>query len=210
MKEKLPELMRGAILAKRILMQRDQITEGEFFRDIQTGNRYRRIFGGIGWPSVNTEGCVVVLTEDLFKDYEAETRIIRVIETKYDKDPNGLLDQMEAIQDNLCRVDWYGNTESVWRRLLPDKNADLHRNRKAQIRLFKPPAFDESDKFGAYSQLLRLRVGGVKTFYFDESTTTMEFQQILGDAASMDETIFPGAAAILYALAAMDLRRMPN
>ena len=202
--------MRGAILAKKIIHQRDEITEGEFFRDVQTGKRYRRILGGIGWPSVHSKGCAVVLTEDLFKDYEAETRIIRIIETEYDADPNGLLDQIEAIQDNLCRVDWYGNTESTWRRLLPDKNSELHKNRKAQVRLFKPPAFDDADKFGAYSQLLRLRIGGTKTFYFDESGTAMEFSQILGDAADMDESRFPGAAAVLYALAAMDLRRMPK
>lgn len=197
-------------MTKRILQQRDEITEGEFFRDVKTGQRYRRILGGICWPSVHAAGCAVVLTEGLFKDYEAEARIIRVIETKYDKNPNGLLDQIEAIQDNLCRLDWYGNTESTWRRLLPDKNAELHRNRKAQIRLFKPPAFDDTDKFGAYAQLLKFRVGGVKTFYFDESGTAMEFSQILGDPSQMDESRFPGAAAVLYALAAMDLRRMPN
>lgn len=197
-------------MAKKIIQQQDEITEGFYFRDVATGKRYRRIVGGIGWPSVHAPGCAVVLTEDLFKDYEAETRIIRIIDTKYDADPNGLLDQVEAIQDNLCRLDWYGNAKSTWRRLLPDKNSELNRGRKAQIRLHKPPAFDDADKFGSYSQLLRLRLGGVKTFYFDESGTAMEFSQILGDPGQMDEQRFPGAAAVLYALAAMDLRRMPN
>ena len=198
-------------MAKRMILKRDEITGKEFFKDVETNRKYRRVYGGIGWPSASANGCAVILAEDLYNDYEAETRKLHIIETVYDADPNGLMDRIEALQDSFCRIDWYGNTDSAWMRILTDKNRELFNNRKASIRIFKPPAFDDADRFGVYSQLLRLRTGGgIKTFFFNNSKTASDFLQPTGDTSKIDEEMFPGIAAVLYALAAMDFRRLPE
>lgn len=207
---KLLGLLEGLILAKRLILKRDEITDKEFFRDIETNSKYRRVYGGVGWPSASAKGCAVIVAEDLYNDYEAGIRKLNIIATVYDSDPHGLMDRIETLQDSLCRIDWYGNTDSAWMRIMPDKNRELFNNRKASIRLFKPPAFDDQDRFGVYSQLLKLRTGGgIKTFFFNNSKTANDFSQIMGDPSQMDEDRFPGAAAVLYALAAMDFRRVP-
>lgn len=195
-------------MAKRLILKRDEITDKEFFKDVETNRKYRRIYGGIGWPSVNAHGCAVILAEDLYNDYEAGTRKLHILDTVYDADPHGLIDQVAALQDSFCRLDWYGNTDSAWMRILADKNRELFRQRRASITIFKPPVFDSPTKFGVYSQLLKARVGGgIKSLFFDGSGTAMDFSQIMGDPSQMDEDRFPGAAAVLYALAAMDFRR---
>lgn len=206
-KEKLPEQQRGWILAKRLIHGIDESSGKGFFRDIKTKARYRRIFGGLGWPSVSAPGCAVILAEDLFADHESGKRKLHIIETAYDKDHNVLLDKMSAIQESLCRVDWYGNPESSWVRLLPFLNKRLFGERRASVKLFKPPAFSEADRMSVYFQLFRLRTGGLKTLYLDGSPTANEFAQILTD---IKEEEFPGVAAVLYALAAMDFRRVDD
>ncbi len=206
---KLLGLLEGLILAKRLILKRDEITDKEFFRDIETNSKYRRVYGGVGWPSASAKGCAVILAEDLYNDYEAGTRKLHILDTVYDADPHGLIDQVAALQDSFCRLDWYGNTDSAWMRILADKNRELFRHRRASITIFKPPVFDSPTKFGVYSQLLKARVGGgIKTFFFNNSKTANDFQQPTGDTSKIDENIFPGIAAVLYALAAMDFRRV--
>ena len=195
-------------MAKRIILKRDEITDRQYFRDADQKKSYRRIYGGIGWPSGNANGCAVILAEDLYRDYEAGTRILNIIATEYDSDAHGLLDRMDVLQDSICRVDWYGNTDSAWMRILPDKNREIFKLRKSSISIFKPPAFDSQNRFGVYSQMLKSRTGGgVKSFYFNNSGTVREFQQLNGNPSQIDEDSFPGVAAVLYALAAMDFRR---
>ena len=198
--------MEGWTLAKRLIHGIDDISQKGFFRDLKTKARYRRVYGGIGWPSVHAPGCAVILAEELFKDHEAGKRRLRILETVQDADPHMLLDKISIMQESMCRVDWYGNTESSWTRILPKQNNRLFDERKAGIKLFKPPAFDESDRMGVYSQLLKIRTGGgIKTFFFDGSSAANDFAQVVGE---MEEDRFPGAAAVLYALAAMDFRRV--
>lgn len=203
--------MRGLILGKRIIAKRDEISDRPYFRDTELKKSYRRVYGGIGWPSVQAQGCAVIVAEDLYNDHEAGTRMMNILETVYDHDPHGLIEHMAALQDSLCRVDWYGNTDSAWMRILADKNRELFKQRRASIAIHKPPVFDSTDKFGVYSQLLKARVGGgIKTFHYNNSRTAMDFSQITGDPSQIDEDRFPGAAAVLFAIAAMDFRRLPE
>lgn len=198
-------------MAKKLILKRDDITGREFFKNIETGEMFRRVYGGIGWPSINTNGCAVILAEDLYNDYEAGIRKLKILDTVYDDDPHGLIDSLDSLQDSYCRLDWYGNTDSSWMRIITDKNRELFKHRKAPVKIFKPPVFDNPDRFGVYSQMLKLRIGGgIKTLLFNGSKTSMDFQQIKGDPSKMDEDRFAGAAALLYALSAMDFRRIPE
>lgn len=135
----------------------------------------------------------MIVAEDLYNDYEAGIRKIHILDTVYDADPNGLIDQVAALQDSFCRIDWYGNTgNDAWMRILADKNREF-RQRRTSITIFKPPVFDSQTRFGVYSQLLRMRTGGgIKTFFFNNSKTANDFSQITGDPSQMDEYRFPG------------------
>ena len=194
-------------------VRKDQFNGRRYYEDQRTGVKYRRLVGGIAWPFGSDDGACVVLVESYSPDFETQRQKVFRLEEFVSPDINTMLKWVHACQTDIYVVDWITPRESLYMELLHQYNDDLARLRRPTISAYSPPQWDRQESLRYYLRLLERRVRTEKTIHFGDVSIIRD--QCVALAKSTDNHYrrleeFPGPAALLYALAEIDLRPPDN
>ncbi len=174
-------------------------------KDPVTGNIYRRVSGAVAWPHDIKPGVVTVLAEH--KDVVPGTdqhRVDLVAEFRHE-DHDTLCREMAAVQESLLVDIWRTPLAHAGTRLVQLFNDQRQRLRLPCIDLASPPAMKGSRSFRDYDRLVDRRTRNIKTLFFGESQAVLEYNTLNRDDLGRKLEEFPVVAAMLYALAGLDL-----
>lgn len=194
-------------------VRKDQFNGRRYYEDQRTGVKYRRLVGGIAWPFGSDDGACVVLAESYNPDFETQRQKVFRLEEFVSPDINTMLKWVHACQTDIYVVDWITPRESLYMELLHQYNDELSRLRRPTIYASSPPQWDRQECLRYYMRLLERRIRTEKTIHFGE--TSLIRDQCVALAKSTENhhrrlEEFPGPAALLYALAEVDLRPADN
>lgn len=189
-----------------IKQRRHNITDEPYLENIMAKKKYRRVVGGIGWPSSSSPGFVLMLGEDLYAGDKFKIRDLHLITEAESQTPADLLSEMSMLQGVYTKVDWYGDTENPGMVFLSKKNKELLLKREPRITIRRPPKQDVCGSFGLYAQLIKKRIGQEKTLYFDNCKKIANSVLGVVDIDKFKEGDSPGFAALMYAVAAIEMK----
>lgn len=201
----------------RLQIRVDNLNLESYFRCPRTGIMYRRVAAGMAWPESGREGAAIVLGETRSKqnfhlNNHHDLHVLEEVRT----------DSMPELIDAVVRMtaDWYVKRWSLptcdgRMYLLDDINDILRRERKPVIRYGDPEGWEGKGegqvKF--YHAFVEMRTKEEKTLFFHGATAADEIRQMdanqgLGGQSDADKrpTIFPGAAALFFAVAEIDMQ----
>lgn len=190
---------------------RDAMTRETFFLENRTGRQFSRIVAALAWPHGMARGCVIVLGE--IRGRPAVLNVhnhVHVLREYRSGDVADLVDMAVRLYE-----DWSAScviTPGDDRRVvfLDAANDDLRQERRRRIRMTDPQAWNGSGErmLPLYLGLLQQRIVGEKTLFFGpDCTAASETQRLGSEDVDRRMTDYPGAAALLWAVAEMDLNR---
>ena len=190
---------------------RDAMTQETFFLENRTGRQFSRIVAALAWPHGIAQGCVIVLGE--IRGRPAVLNVhnhVHVLNEYRSGDVADLVDMAVRLYE-----DWSAScviTPGDDRRVvfLDAANDDLRRERRRRIRITDPQVWNGSGErvLPFYLGILQQRIVGEKTLFFGtDCTAASETQRLGSEDVDRRMTYYPGAAALLWAVAEMDLNR---
>lgn len=185
-----------------------------WYRENAGGRRFRRIAGALAWPFADSPGCLLLLGE-LFQPpvVSGERRHLHVLAEYRTPDVGELLDEAVRLQEDwLCGL-WVTPTDDPRIVLLDARNSALRRERRRRIRFVSPPGWEgQSEPLAAlYLGLIQQRIVGEKSLQFGRDCTARDEARRLDRSAMQGKLLeHPGAAALFWAVAEMDLHPVPD
>lgn len=198
----------------RVRLLRDLITGERYFKEAATGMAFRRIVGSLVWPCGERQGCLVVLGETRSRQNVLGVRhdVHRLEEVRSD-DVSVLVSQMARMtEDWLVR---YWSTPRADNRvyLLDDVNDNLRRLRRPLLQYGDPQGWKGRGEglLPFYHALIQRRTKAEKTLFMgDACTGADEIAKLQAKDMTKNPTDFPGAAALCFALAEIDVDPWPE
>lgn len=192
----------------------DALTGETYFREPRTGRQFRRVVGGFAWPFAVQPGCLLILGEERNPPcVVGERRHVHVLAEYRDRDVAALMDMGARLQEDwACRV-WVTPCDDPRVILLDDYNDTLRRERRRLIRITEPRAWraDGARLIPFYLGILQQRIVSEKTLHFGTDCTASDEARRLGHGNTTDKVVeHPGAAALFFALAEIDVNPMPE
>lgn len=198
----------------RIRLLNDVITGERYFKETATGRAFRRITGALAWPCGERPGCLVVLGETRSRQNVLGVRhdIYRLEEFRGD-DVKELLTRMVRMTE-----DWMVR---FWATPMADSRVYLLEDARDEQRRFRRPTLHYGDPQGwkgqgegllpFYHSLAQRRTRSEKTLFLgDGCSGADEIGKLREEDMTRKPTDFPGAAAIFFALAEIDVNPMPE
>lgn len=192
----------------------DNVTSEPYFQENARGRQFRRIVGALAWPFTDIPGCLLVVGELRNKpNVLGARRHLHVLAEYRTQDVGELLDEVTRLQEDwLCGL-WVTPTNDPRIILLDDHNEKLRRERRRRIRFVSPPGWEgQSEPLAAlYLGLIQQRIVGEKSLQFGQDCTARDEVRRLDRSAMQGKLLeHPGAAALFWAVAEMDLHPVPD
>lgn len=193
----------------RLRYLKDNVTGEQYIRNEDTGVMYRRLVGGLAWPFDTRQGAIVALAESRNPDFQTQRHNVYLLDEFQSDDITGLLRRAHRLQVDHGVKDWITPRDSHFMELLHEFNDEQDALRRPTMYAYSPPQWDRQECLRFYMRLMERRVAREKTLHF--GAASMIRDQCVALATSSDEhhkrlEEFPGPAALLYALAELDLR----
>jgi len=187
--------------------------DGEpYYFNIETGERYGEIAGGLAWPEVK-EGFLVIAAVDLFEDAAPGARHIRVLaeasESNIDIFLRYALDLQKRFSPFLQTIRFYGDaTAAAKMDLLDQFNKDRRERKLDPFYLTEAPQLRTPQKLEFYAQLIKTYTQPGRRILHFRNTTLPGYLASLS-RGEMSGTILdhPPIAALGYAMAALSTWR---
>lgn len=185
-----------------------------FWRDGR-GREFRRVAGGLAWPWDELPGWLVVLGEERLTragdggDGRRHIDVLHAWEGRHRGAmlaPIDLMDEARALSTSLACSVWASPTDLPDAALVPLYNRDLaRRDRKLVLRT--PPRYERGTAFLFYDRLLERRTRSEALFHAGaEGRALVDEYAVIRPADRLRPVEeFPAVAALLYALAWLDL-----
>ena len=165
----------------RVRLLRDLITGERYFKEAATGMAFRRIVGSLVWPCGERQGCLVVLGETRSRQNVLGAR-------RHD------VHRLEEVRSD----DVYDNLRRLRRPLLQYGDPQGWKGRGEGLLPF-------------YHALVQRRTKSEKTLFLgDACTGADEIAKLQAEDMTKKPTDFPGAAALCFALAEIDVDPWPD
>ncbi len=174
-------------------------------KDPVTGVKYRRVSGAVAWPYDIKPGAVTVLAERKEVIAGTDQHRVDIIAEFLHEDHETLCREMASAQESLLVDIWRTPLSHAGTRLVQLFNDQRQRLRLPCIDLASPPAMKGSRSFRDYDRLVDRRTRNIKTLFFGESQAVLEYNTLNRDDLGRKLEEFPVVAAMLYALAGLDL-----
>ena len=173
-----------------------------WLEDTETGNKYRRVCCGIGWPFGEIPGFIVVLAEDYIQDFQLEhsPRHLRILaeyeEHALERLHRKALEYKKIYCANPIIADKEISTCKIFSRI--DSSDD-------RINLTLP---QEDIDLNFISQSIYKHTQSRKTLHFGANNRLPAYTAIFLSSNAIEENkmeLFPAMSALGYTLANMDL-----
>jgi hypothetical protein len=174
----------------------------KFFLNKETGERYRRVAGGIAWPGINP-GYGIVLAETKDKDETLNKRTYKILAEYENENPTDLIRRCAEFSKTLCAYPFYGDT---------DHRPMLEILQKSNIRLYvtEAPFVDEPSAFKTYVLMIReLTKVGRKALHFGKESKLPALisglnPQDIPNTSQVAYEQYPPIAALGFAVSALE------
>jgi len=168
---------------------------------------YRRIIGGIAWPSGEHPGFLCVIGESDHTDKRLQLRHLWMLTEHEDRDVNKLIKRMYDVQNRYLVDPWYGQTENVLMMHFVDRFNQRLPIKKTGIYIAEAPFLDEAHNLRLYAHQARSRVTPAgKTLHFGSNSQIPG--QLSGltpdDVQTKKAEDFPVVAALGYCLSGLE------
>lgn len=189
----------------------DQFTKERYWKDTRTGVSYRRIVGGLCWPFDTSPGAFCVLGEVRSVDPHTYTHRVVLLHDEEVSGVDELLRRVHSSSVDTGVFDWIARRDVSEVRLVDQFNRMQSATRQPQLRLVHPQEGDDRDRFRFWIRLLERRTMDEKTMTFGESACVRDRLMSLPPGAyDKEPEEFPAVAAMLFALAEIDLHQPIN
>ena len=199
----------------RVRLLRDIITGERYFKEAATGMSFRRIVGALVWPCEQRPGCLVVLGETRSRQsvLGARRHDVHRLEESRSRDVSVLTAGMARMTEDWLVRQW--STPMADRRvyLLDDANDEQRRLRRPLLRFGDPQGWQGHGEglLPFYHALVQRRTMSEKTLFLgDACTGADEIAKLQDEDMLKKPTDFPGAAALCFALAEIDIDPLPE
>ena len=169
---------------------------------------YRRVIGGLAWPSGTEEGFAVVLAEDHVPDRKIDTRHVYVLEEDGSHDVLELYELCTKFNLKHGVNQWFGDNMSPLIAMFERQNRANTWRGYAGIRLRPAPRLHERNALEMYAQLVKQRLQpGKKSLHFGQNSEIPQriVQISVDELRNSPAEQYPVLAALGYAMAAIDL-----
>jgi hypothetical protein len=176
-----------------------------YYRDVKNNFEYRRVYGGLAWPSGEMPGFVVVVTEDERLTPELQTRILRVYAEHATNDVPALIRKAHDLEYYYNVQSWYGDNETMMR-FVTAFNRSLPKTKQG-FYITAAPMVDDAHNLQLYAHQIRERIRPAKkSLYFGDHTMISGAFGVLTDedVKKKRASEFPAIAALGYVVAAME------
>lgn len=189
----------------------DQFTKDRYWKDPRTGIDFRRIVGGFCWPFDTSPGAFCVLGEVRSVDQHTYTHRVVLLHDEEVSGVDELLRRVHSSSVDTGVFDWIARRDVSEVRLVDQFNRMQSATRQPQLRLVHPQEGDDRDRFRFWIRLLERRTMDEKTMTFGESACVRDRLMSLPPGAyDKEPEEFPAVAAMLFALAEIDLHQPIN
>ena len=195
-------------------MIRSELTGEPYYLESRTGRLFRRMVGALAWPYGETEGCVMVLGESHGNgNVYGGRHHVYVLDEERSINATALFDAMGIMQDQwLVRVWSTPITDNrVW--MLDDWNDQRRRARLRRLSIADPVglAGKGEGQIPFYHTLVQRRTLDEKTLFLgDRCSAAPDIDRMDEQDTNKKVIEYPGAAALFFALAEIDLNPMPE
>jgi len=179
----------------------------EYFYRHEPSWEYRRMAGGLAWPSGESSGFIVVVGEDYREDPGLKLRHLRLLAEYESTDTPALIKRLYDLQNMYLVRPWYGDSTNV---LMMHFVSRFNRNlghKKKGIYVSEAPFVDDPHNLRLYANQIKGRMGRAKkSLHFG---TSSQLPGRLG-ALSPDDVQktrvqdYPAVAALGFAVAGLD------
>lgn len=183
-----------------------------FYESRDTGDRYRRIVGGLAWPGTKKPGFAVIVGEEKRHDFELNAYHLRLLAEVEEVNLERLLEWCIGYEVNSPEVhwSWYGDTNNkpamAWVYRLNDKYPNQGMRRF--LSLVPAPHIDSPRRFEFCVNILRERLEQWrKTLHFGEESGLPNYLLQLGSEGITKPAgeDYPAIAALGYAISALTI-----
>jgi hypothetical protein len=177
--------------------------------NLETGEKYGEIVGGLAWPET-TSGFLVVAAVDLFEDTELEAHHIRVLADVNESDINTFLRHALKLQRHFSpfmeTIKFYGDTTSLGKmKLLDQFNRDRRHRGATTFYVTEAPQLKLPPRHEFYAQLIRKYTQfGRKILHFCDTVLPGYLMGLWHDEISKNILDHPPIAALGFALAVLN------
>lgn len=189
------------------------LKEQEHYEDNKTGQKWRRITGGIGWPTSEKEGVVLVLAEDMAFPYPNYT----VLNGAGDFNALGLLQKAKAFELDYPVKSWHGKSQD---RSMMTLLYSFNKESENPLRFTGAPLAGETNNSGYYlPQVIEMVLVGQERLNASSAPMVKHAIESIMPETHLNRDIaeFPALAAlcyslsylIIYAAKRVDLNRKP-
>lgn len=175
------------------------------FKNKTNGQRYRRIVGGLAWPSGAKAGFGVIVAEDLENDVILKKRIFRVLAEVEERHLRKLLKRCGEVGSSHKVGFWYGKQNNKpAMQILEEVNRDRQQHHQEPLFLADAPFVDdrralESNYLPVISE--RLNPKPKKSLEIDtDSTLRVRLAEFDRGASNANADDYPAIAALAYAV----------
>ena len=202
----------------KVKMLRDVVSGEEYWLETATGRQFRRLAGALVWPVFGqgnmAPGALAVLGEARNRENMLGGRHkVWLLEEQRASDVNRLVEALARAQEEWKVRAWATPLADERAYMLDDYNDELRTRNRRNIRFGDPLGWTGKGEglLPYYHALVQRRTRGEKTLYLGaESTGAAEIGKLQPVDASRKPTDFPGAAAIMFALAEIDADPWPE
>lgn len=213
------KLQKGQTMA-RLKTRQEDYTKERYYIDPASGINYRRTTAGLCWPENGMDGAAIVLGETRSRQcfHGNRRHDVHVLEEVRTGNVADLLDHMARMTAYYYVARWALPTYDKRFYMIEDINDILKETRQPIINVGDPQGLEGKGegqvKF--YHALVQARTLNEKTLFLHGATASDEIRQMddrqEGGKADGDRkpSDFPGAAALFFALAEIDMVRLPE
>ncbi len=176
-----------------------------YYFNLETGEKYGEIVGGLAWPETRG-GFLVVAAVDLFEDTELGAHHIRVLAEVDESDINPFLKHALKLQRHFSpfmeTIRFYGDTTSLsMMKLLDQFNGDRRHRGATTFYVTEAPQLKVPQRHEFYGQLIRKYTQfGRKILHFCDTVLPGYLMGLWPDEISKNILNHPPMAALGYAL----------
>jgi len=178
-----------------------------YYYDPQNEREYRRVIGGIGWPSGEKPGFVCIVGENEHERKRLKQRDYYVVTEHSDHDVEKLVNRCYDFQNKYLVETWYANADNVLMIYFVDRFNEKLSKKKKGIYVVHAPFGDDNHNLRLYANQIRSRTRpATKTLHFGEASLIPGTLRELSpdDVLKRRAEEHPTIAALGYAISALE------
>ena len=179
----------------------------DYYYDPVKPAEYRRIAGGLGWPSGESPGFIVVVAEDYHKDPTLKFRHLRLLTEYESMDVSRLVKRLYDFQNTYLVNPWYGENENELMIHFVSRFNKALGPKKKGIHITGAPFVEDPHSLRFYANQIKNLMGvAKKALHFGASSQLPgQLGALTPDDVQMKKVQdFPAIAALGFAVAGLD------